>query len=274
MLSISTLASQCGQPVRIVTLEPSIAELVASVGAEHSIVGVVQHTDYPKALTRVPRVGSLKELNIDHIKALKPKCIIGVQGNANLAKVKRAALPGVNVIGVDTSSLDVLPQAIIKVGNAVGKSELAQKVATESSKEIDKLSRTYQNKKPVSAYLEIHHSPSGEIWAAGKGSFLNDIVSACGGQNIYAHSSSPYFKPRTTDILNADPQAVLLFEGNAPNKNWKQNTQMQAVKNSHVFYLPDDQCLRFASRLVTCMQAICTRLNQVREDQFAAHNKT
>ncbi|MFG1491659.1 ABC transporter substrate-binding protein, partial [Oceanospirillum sp. HFRX-1_2] len=64
---------------RIISLAPSVTELLYSAGAGEKVVAVVQYSDYPEAAKALPRVGGYTQLDIERILSLQPDLVIGWQ---------------------------------------------------------------------------------------------------------------------------------------------------------------------------------------------------
>ncbi|MBU1711352.1 MAG: cobalamin-binding protein, partial [Proteobacteria bacterium] len=56
-------------PQRIVSLAPSITEMIFALGQEDKLKGVTRFSDYPAAAKDLPRVGSYIRLDIERILA-------------------------------------------------------------------------------------------------------------------------------------------------------------------------------------------------------------
>jgi iron complex transport system substrate-binding protein len=63
-------------PARIVSLVPSVTELVFALGAEDRLVGVTDYCDFPPAARRKPRVGGMLAPSLETIVALRPDVVV------------------------------------------------------------------------------------------------------------------------------------------------------------------------------------------------------
>ena len=69
------------RPRRIVSLVPSITELLFDLELDREIVGITSYCIYPKGIIEAkPHVGGTKEFHIERINRLKPDLIIGIRG--------------------------------------------------------------------------------------------------------------------------------------------------------------------------------------------------
>ena len=73
------LLACCAQALaveRVVSLAPSLSEIVVELGAADLLVGVLDGGDRPAALATVPSVGQYGQLNMERLLSLKPDLIL------------------------------------------------------------------------------------------------------------------------------------------------------------------------------------------------------
>ncbi len=64
-------------PIRIISLVPSLTELLVDLGLEKQLVGITKFCIYPNYLLKEKTiVGGTKQIHLDKIKALKPDFIL------------------------------------------------------------------------------------------------------------------------------------------------------------------------------------------------------
>ena len=66
-------------PLRVVSLAPSITEIVFALGEGDRLKGVTQHCDFPAEAQSLPKIGSYVHLDLERIVALKPDLCIAVR---------------------------------------------------------------------------------------------------------------------------------------------------------------------------------------------------
>ena len=83
-------------PRRIVSLVPSVTEVLYAIGAESVLVGVTDFCDYPPEATRKPHVGGMLSPNLETLVTLKPDLVVATRsGNTEetFDQLKRLGLP-------------------------------------------------------------------------------------------------------------------------------------------------------------------------------------
>ena len=72
-------------PQRVVSLAPSITEIVFALNQGHRLQGVTTYSDFPSEAVKLPKVGSYVHLDLEKIVALKPDLCIAIKdGNPRM----------------------------------------------------------------------------------------------------------------------------------------------------------------------------------------------
>src|SRR5215211_2606306 len=82
---------------RIISLAPSITELLFAAGAGRRIVGTVDYSDYPAAARAIPRIGNYGELNLEALLELRPDLIVAWGSGSPAAQLQRLRQLGIPV---------------------------------------------------------------------------------------------------------------------------------------------------------------------------------
>src|SRR6478672_6683405 len=88
-------------PQRIISLAPSITEILFALGVGDRVVGVSTYCDYPPEVARIDRIGTFLQPNVERILAKRPDLVIGVPSPDNRAPVERLQEFGVRVLVVN-----------------------------------------------------------------------------------------------------------------------------------------------------------------------------
>jgi ABC-type Fe3+-hydroxamate transport system substrate-binding protein len=165
-------------PKRIVSLVPSQTELLYSLGLDEEVLGITKFCVHPnKWFTTKQRVGGTKTVKIDLIKNLQPDLII-----ANKEENVKEQIEALNSIApVWVSDIHSLNDALImikSIGELVNKPIDANKIVSDIKVEFEQL--RFSKTRYRTAYL-IWKDP---FMAAGSDTFINDVMSYCGFDNI------------------------------------------------------------------------------------------
>lgn len=195
-------------PKRIVSLVPSLTETLYDLGLEEHIIGITEHCKHPYHLlsTKVV-VGSTKGFNSEKIKALKPDLILANALENNVEELKQ--LVGICPVFV-TNILTV--ENVLSTLDAFG--EIFKK-KTDAKKWKDKIQFALDDFKHFVADIHVQ-KVAYLLWrepyiAAGKNSFINDMLQLNKFQNIYDNHSEAYPEVEIRKMrIQGDPEIVFL----------------------------------------------------------------
>ncbi len=261
-------------PQRVVSLAPSITEIVYDLNREDRLKGATTYSDFPEAAQNLPKVGSYVYLDLEKIVSLQPDLCIGIKDGNPKEIVMRLESLGIPVYAVDPRSLDSIRMAVLEIGELLQASETARRVAAEMAFRIDRvreLAETADHRPRV--FFQIGVSP---IVSAGSDTFIHELIEIAGGINLaQAYASYPRFS--TEEVIVAAPD-VMIITSMARQKvfdqvksKWQQWPGIPAVKNNRIFLVDSDLFDRPTPRLIdgleTLIRLIHPELNYVKDRQ-------
>lgn len=223
--------------LKIVSLAPSNTELLCSVGARNEITGVCTFCDYPADLQSVDKVGTFVSANIERLARLKPDLILLVSGQEQLAdKLKRHHF---RTIILDNSNLSDISANLKQLGKLSGHEADGEKAAQSFEEKLAAMTRIIRrsSEEPRVFYCVWPHP----LMTVGKKSFLNQLITTCGGTNVAGDLNVAYPTFSLERLVLSNPDVIILpFEARGQNfigqPPWN---KLKAVQEKHVYYLPD-----------------------------------
>jgi len=165
--------------VKIVSLVPSITELLYSLGLEREVTGITKFCVHPQTWFQTKtRVGGTKTLNLEKISALEPDLIIA--NKEENVKEQVAALAGrFSVLLTDVNDYAGALEMIREVGDYTNRKDKAQQLIAA----IDDAFAHLDTGPAVTAVYFIWKDP----WmTVGGDTFINDMMQRAGFLNLYA----------------------------------------------------------------------------------------
>ena len=249
-------------PRRVVSLAPSITEIVYALEQEQRLKGVTRFSDYPPEATRLPRVGSYVRLDIERIVALNPDLCIATRDGNPKAIIDRLASLKIPVYVVDPHNLDTILETILEIGALLNADTRARTITAEMQRRVKRVKARVAtvNHRPR-VFFQIGISP---IVSAGKGTFIHELIETAGGRNLaqgrmaYPHFSREQvlaLEPEVFIITSMARQAV--FE--EVRAEWRRWTNIPAVRDDRIYLVDSDLFDRPSPRLVKGLELL-TRL--------------
>jgi len=181
------------RPTRIVSLVPSLTELLFDLGLAESIVGVTKFCVHPAKLVRdKQKIGGTKEFRFAEIDALAPDLIIGNKEENYQAGIDQLAT-SYPVWMSDIYTLDDALEAIAQIGRLVDRGAESRALIQQIEAAFQRLSaRQLSLSKPKRVGYFIWQKP---YMVVGQQTFIHDMLDRCGLLNAFADmgdSSEPF----------------------------------------------------------------------------------
>ncbi len=239
-------------PSRIISSTPSITELLFALGAGDQVVGVSDFCSYPPEACTRPSIGGLLNPSVEFWITLKPDLIIFQGKNSHLTQ--NAKNLNIKPLSVSVNSLQDIFNAIQILGKELGRNKEAEALTIKLKDGL----LSYQNKlsgvrpKNVLLLLGDSNDPSRDLYAVGKGTFLDELLTLSGGKNILPDSLSQYPKVSKEFIIKNSPE-IIIEAGPKSRLNdqqrqeriqsWKRFPTIQAVQTESIHFIGADYIL-------------------------------
>lgn len=195
---------QPGRPT-LVSLAPSLTEMIFAIGAGDQLVGRTSACDWPAAAARVPVIGAFGRPSLELLASIHPDLVIDVDLAEEETGKKISAL-GIQRETITCKTPDDIPQALRKLGKLTGHTREADSLALSISNGLAMFKQQalkLRNKKTV--YLEIWDDP---FWTGGKGSYTSALIAYAGGRNIGDVVEKEYFEISQEWVIGANPDVI------------------------------------------------------------------
>jgi iron complex transport system substrate-binding protein len=198
-------------PQRIISLAPSNTEILFALGLGDRVVGVTDYDDYPPEAKTKPSVGEYVNPNIEKIVAMNPDLILASEAQSE-EWFAQAESQGLTVVAISPKTFDEVLDSIGLIGKITGADKSAAALTASMQKRIkavtDKTAKLSEAQKPSVFYI-LWDDP---LMTAGKGTFIDEIISKAGGVNIFGDLES-YPTVSLENVLVADPQIMVAGVG-------------------------------------------------------------
>ncbi len=250
---------------RIVTLSPSLTELVFAAGAQKKLVGVSAYSDYPAAAKTIPVVADYTGPDLEKLLALKPDLVLAWSGGTSdqvISKIKALHIP---VCSVDVQKMEDVAQTIKAIGFLAGTQSLANKRADQFLNQYTTLRSRYENKPEVSVFYQLSSQP---LLTLNKQSLVNEIIADCGGRNVFADAVARVPEVDMASVLKLQPQVIIASKSNMRSDSsafWSSWPELLAVQKHDIFSIDADLIERPGPRAILAMATLCQDVDQARQ---------
>lgn len=197
--------------VRIVSLSPSVTEILFAIGAGSRVAGREDSVVFPEEALQVASVGSTySELPTEAILALEPDLVVA--GEIITAE-QVEALKALNVTifwQSNPTDFDGLYKNINELGTLTGNIKEAEALVKDLQDRVAVVSEKVSavEEKP-SVFYELDGTDPANPWTSGGGTFIDTIITLAGGTNITTDMES-YAQISTEELATRNPAVILL----------------------------------------------------------------
>ena len=249
-------------PERVISLAPSITEIVFDLHRENCLKGVTKYSDFPEQAKKLPKIGSYIQIDLEKIVRLKPDLCIAVKDGNPLQTVQRLCDLGIPVYAVNPMNLQSVMDMVTNIGDILNAQTRARALVFNMKSRIEKIKSIVAksiNKPKV--FFQIGIAP---IVSAGTDTFLNELINLGGGINL-GEGKNPYPRFSMEQVIRLNPD-IILISSMARSKNdeifteikhkWETWNMISAVKNKRIFIVDSNIFDRPTPRLIDALETL------------------
>jgi iron complex transport system substrate-binding protein len=213
-LGAKTVTDQLGRsirvpetPRRVVSLAPSITEIIYFIGRQDLLVGVSRFSDFPEVTRELPKVGSYVQLDLERIVALQPDLCIAIKDGNPKKTIDRLEGLGIPVYAVNPQRLASVLETIRELGKLLNAEDHADAQASKLETRIRRVDRLVgQSQDRPGIFFQISVSP---IVSAGSDTFIHEIIERAGARNL-AGDARGYPQFSREQVIGLSPEAIII----------------------------------------------------------------
>jgi iron complex transport system substrate-binding protein len=239
-------AEMVSPPVRIVSLAPSMTEILFALGLGDNIVGVTTYCDYPEEAKKKPKIGGMSNPSLEAVLSLKPDVVVlTTDGNPKEFEERLISLK-IKTYFFEARTLSDLPQGIRKLASALGVKERGGRLAQSIEEGVQKASgsapRIVDQASQKKVLFIVWPEP---LIVAGPGTAINEAITLLGYRNIASQAAAAYPKYSMEEVMRQAPDVLVIGKGSgmdmvAVSKGiLKRLASIPAVQKDRVCYVGD-----------------------------------
>ena len=248
-------------PERIVSIAPSNTEILYALGLEDRVVAVDSYSNYPPAATAKPQVGDYVDPDLERVAAASPDLIFATDVHV-LTVVPALEALGLPVVVLEPANIDEVFADILLVGAVTSESDRAERLVCDLQARVDAVTVAIAGSPRPRVFFEL----SPDLFTAGPGSFVADVIERAGGENIAAGAAEMWPQLSAEAVVSANPEVILLADHEAgvtadqvaARAGWR---SLDAVGDSRIVPIVSDLVARPGPRVVDGLEAIAAALH-------------
>ena len=254
------------EPQRIISIAPSVTEVIYAVGADDKLVAVDLSSNYPNETENLPKIANFPTLDVEAIIVLNPDLIFGA-GITSLEDVEGLENQGFSVFILAPFNVEDVLEDIEVVGRITNHESEASTLKDSLQARINTIEQnvTKYTFKPK-IYIEYFSEP---LYTYGKGTYGHDLIELAGAINMAENATGLYPQIDDEFVITQNPDIIFYAKGSWTTTNASTISSrtgwniINAVKNGHIYPINEDWISRGGPRIVKALEEIHSKVKLV-----------
>jgi iron complex transport system substrate-binding protein len=240
-------------PQRIVSVAPSVTEVLFALGLGEKVVGVSTYCNYPPEALKKEKVGGYITPSLEKIMALRPDLVIGTADGDLKSFVNKMASLGIPVYITNPRSVSGVITSIQHIGEVTLSQLAAKRLLDSMNRKMEMVQQKVQGRPRPRVLHVLAYDP---LISSGKGTFVDDLIRAAGGVNIAENAKGKYPLYSMEDVIAQDPEVIILSSMKSKDplagqrQWWQQWKEISAVRLDRIYVIDADLIHRPSPRIV------------------------
>ncbi|MPZ23353.1 MAG: ABC transporter substrate-binding protein [Dehalococcoidia bacterium] len=195
-------------PKRIVSLVPSLTEALFTFGAGERVVGVTRFCEEPADAVRdVPRIGGTKTIQRDDVLGLQPDLVVASAEENEKEQIEDLVAAGLTVYVTLPRTVEGAITMLASLAEVTATAHGAKSMLDSARSALTSARAFAASTPPTRVFCPIWRRP---YMSVGAGTYMHDLITVCGGQNVFATRDGHYPQVTLDEAAALDPQVLLL----------------------------------------------------------------
>ncbi|OHE11114.1 MAG: ABC transporter substrate-binding protein [Sulfurimonas sp. RIFOXYD12_FULL_36_11] len=250
---------------RVVSLSPSITEIVFALKKGEDLVAVSDYSLYPKEAQSLPVIGSYLNPHLEKIISHSPTLVLAQDFNKEILENMRQF--GIKTLMLKLQTIDDIKSSIIKLSN-----ELKADPKTLIDEIDDAIKNTPKSKTPhkVMIVYGLHEDLRSGIYIAGNDIFFNDIISLCNNTNAYTSNQTNQPVLSYENVIALNPDQIIILHSRASNPHVNEQKALSvwhsiptnASKNRRITVVDESYINIPSHRVALTIKRLCEEMSR------------
>lgn len=194
--------------MRVVSLCPSLTELVFDLGLGEDLVGITKFCVHPAdRVDAVEKVGGTKDPDVARIVELEPDIVLLNEEENRVEDAERLGAAGLRCHASMPRDADETAEMCRSIGRALGRGDEGERIARDIEMRTARVRAAAEGARTVSFAYLIWRKP----WmTVNKDTFAHALLEQAGGRNVFADAAERYPEIGVEDLAREAPELVLL----------------------------------------------------------------
>jgi cobalamin transport system substrate-binding protein len=250
--------------LRIVSLAPSLTEMVYALGVQDRLVGDTDYCDYPPDAQKKQRIGDTLNPSLEEIVSLHPDLVVATKSLNRLDTVVALEALHIPAYATNTDSIEQILSSTVHLADILGVRSAGDSLTADLRLRLDTLQRRLAKVQPRRVLFVVWDAP---LISVGKNTFIADALRYAGAASI-VESTQNWPQINLEEVVRQQPEFLIFAQSHAPDGSidvdalasrpgWR---GLDAVRNRR-FAVINEAVNRPAPRIVTAIEELARQLH-------------
>jgi len=250
---------------RIISLSPSITEIIFALNKGDKMVATSSYSLHPKEAQKLPIIGGYENPHLEKILSLSPTLVVGQTFNqSTIDKLKKF---NIKTLTLNLKTIKGIKESINKLAKTIH----SKKTDILISDINNALKNAKKSKQPHSVMIVygLREDLRNATYIAGHNIFFENIIEECGNTNAYTEVSTAQPVLSYENIIAINPDQIIILHSHATEggvdvkkalKNWY-NLPTNASKNDAISIVDENYLHIPSHRIALSIERLCREMN-------------
>jgi iron complex transport system substrate-binding protein len=250
-------------PRRIVSLVPSVSELIFALGGDERLVGVTDFCDFPPAARGKVRVGGMIAPSLETIVALRPDVVVATTAGNREETFTQLRDLGIPVYVVRAARLADMRDLVRRLGELTGRQPSVEPLLARLDAQTEAVVRRVADRPRPRVLYVVWPEP---LIVPAREALVTELIALAGGESVTRQEPGDYPRVSVEAVVARAPQVILLARhgaGSAPvaRDTWDRLTALPAVRRGRVHAVDGDLVHRYGPRIVEGLEQLARAIH-------------
>jgi len=274
-----TVADQTGRwvdlpapPTRIISLVPSVTEILFTIGAQGRLVGRTDFCDYPAEARRKPSVGGMLAPSLEGIVSLKPDLVVATPAGNRHETFDQLGRLNIPVFLVNPITVSDVMDVMGRLGRLTERPEAADRAVATMRARIEAVTTRVSGRPRPRVLYVLWPDP---LIVPGPGALISELIALAGGDSVTADGGPGYPRYSMEAALARHPEVIVLASHGSERSplvraKWERLGQVPAIAAGRLYTMDGNLMHRYGPRMVDGLERLARLIHPEAFDKAAA----
>lgn len=258
-------------PARIISLVPSVTEILFTIGAQGRLVGRTDFCDYPVEARRKPSVGGMLAPNLEGIVALRPDLVVATTAGNRHETFDQLARLNIPVFLVNPITVADVMDVFDRLGRLTERTEAADRTVAAMRERIDAVTARVEGRPRSRVLYVLWPDP---LIVPGRGALVSELIALAGGDSVTADGAQDYPRYSVEAALARNPEVIILASHGSERSplvraKWERFGQVPAIAAGRLYTMDGNLMHRYGPRMVDGLERLARFIHPEAFDKAA-----